>query len=175
MRALGIILENATPANIPQRIITAALQVLQADVGALLIIQDANYADILAAQDKALGRTISGMSINLDAQPTLVNSIERRAQRPLYPDRNIDELQDLYTRLDIEPIGPAYFQPLVQDKELLAVLVIGMPYSGRELDEWSRELLKGIGIIAAKLLALGRAAEEDRHLPVSLSDGERER
>lgn len=162
MRALGIILENATPANIPQRIITAALQVLQADVGALLIIQDANYADILAAQDKALGRTISGMSINLDAQPTLVNAIERRAQRPLYPDRNIDELQDLYTRLDIEPIGPAYFQPLVQDKELLAVLVIGMPYSGRELDEWSRELLKGIGIIAAKLLALGRAAEEDR-------------
>ncbi len=78
---------------------------------------------------------MTSLSINLDEQPTLVNAIERRQQRPLYPDRNVEELNDLYSRLDIEPMGPTYFQPLVNDNELLAVLVIGMPYSGRELLE----------------------------------------
>jgi signal transduction histidine kinase len=160
MRALGLMLEGATPENIPERIVSTAVNSLKADVGALLTVQDANYADITSGLDRALNRTINSISLNLDEQPTLVNAIERRAQRPLYPDRNIEELRDLYSRLDIEPIGPTYFQPLVSDKELLAVLVIGMPYSEHELIESEAELLKGIGIIAANLLALSLKARD---------------
>ncbi len=162
MRALGLILENATPANIPERIIMAATQVLQADIGALLAVHDANYADVMAAHDRMRQRDISGIPLNLDAQPTLVNAIERRLQRPLFTDRNRDELRDLYTRLDIEQTGPTYFQPLVNGKELLSVLVIGLPYSERELTPQEQELLKGIGIIASNLLALSYAAEDAR-------------
>ena len=162
MRALGIILEGATPGNIPERIIQASLQVLQADVGVLLLVQDANYAEIDAGHDRVMARAISGLAINLDSQPTLVNAIERRTQRPLYADRNVDELRDLYTRFEIEQIGPTYFQPLTKDRELLAVLVVGLPYAGRELDDAAQELLKGIGIISANLLALGRSAETER-------------
>ena len=162
MRALGIILEGATPGSIPDQIIQAALQVLQADIGALLLLQDANYASISAGRDRVMGRSISGLSINLDSQPTLVNAIERRTQRPLYPDRNVDELRDLYTRFEIEQVGPTYFQPLTKDRKLLAVLVVGLPYAGRELDDTAQELLKGIGIIAANLLALSHAAEDER-------------
>jgi signal transduction histidine kinase len=160
MRALGLMLEGATPENIPERIVTTTVNVLKADVGALLTVQDANYADITSGLDRALNRTINSISLNLDEQPTLVNAIERRAQRPLYPDRNLEELRDLYSRLDIEPLGPTYFQPLVSDKELLAVLVIGMPYSEHELNESEQELLKGIGIIAANLLALSLKARD---------------
>lgn len=161
MKALGIMLEKASPDSIPERIIEAALNSLKADVGALLIVQDANYADVTAGIDRTMKRQFSG-TINLNDQPTLQNAIERRLQRPLYVDRNIDELRDLYTRLDIEQTGPAYFQPLVHDRELLAVLLVALPYAGRELNESEQALLKGIGIIAASLLRLSYSAHEAR-------------
>src|SRR5690606_6811947 len=78
IRALGMMLEKATLESIPERIVVSSLTVLRADIGALVRVQSANYADILWGQDKVLGRTISGLSINLDDQPTLVNAIERR-------------------------------------------------------------------------------------------------
>ncbi len=158
MKALGLILENATLNTIPEHVVMAAMNTLKADIGALLTVQAASYADIAWGTDKIMERSITSLSLNLADQPTLVNAIERRQQRPIYPDRNVDELHDLYSRLDIEPIGPTYFQPLVNDGELLAVLIIGMPYSGRELSESEQELLKGIGIISARLLALSGAA-----------------
>jgi signal transduction histidine kinase len=160
MRALGLMLEGAAPENIPERIVTAALNVLKADIGVLLSVQDANYADVVTGMDRVMNRPLAGISVNLDEQPTLVNAIERRAQRPLYPDRNIDELRDLYSRMDIEPIGPMVIQPLVSDRELLGVLLIGCPYSERELTEPESELLKGVAIIAANLLALSNRARE---------------
>ncbi len=160
LKILGLILEDATPVVIPERIITAVLDSLKADIGAILNLQDANYADLANAYDKSMKRRIAGMSINLDNQPTLVNAIERRSQRPLYPDRNTDELRDLYTRLDIEQTGPAYFQPLTRGKDLVGILLVATPYSQRELDESERELLKGIGIIAGNLLGLSYAARD---------------
>lgn len=162
MKALGMMLEQATPDNIPERILNASLAVLKADVGALLTAQDANYADITAGLDKVMSRSVTGISINLDEQPTLQNAIERRLQRPLFTDRNADELRDLYTRMDIANTGPTYFQPLVSNRELRAILLIGLPYTQRELTDGEQELLKGIGIIAASLLALSHAARDLR-------------
>lgn len=160
LRLLGMIVEAQTPHEIPQQIVKAALDVLRADVGALLRFQDANFADITEAYDRNMSREIQGLSLNLDSQPTLVNALERQSQRVLYVDRNHDELQDLFTRLDIEQTGPVYFQPLTRDKALIAVLMIALPYSERELSSSEIELLKGVGIVASKLLALSYAAEE---------------
>ncbi len=160
LKILGLILEEASPTSIPEKIISAVLESLKADIGAVLNLQDANYADVSNAYDKSMKRRISGMSINLDNQPTLVNAVERRLQRPLYDDRNTNELRDLYNRLDIEQTGPAYFQPLTRGKDMIAVLLVANPYSQRELDEAERELLKGIGIIAGNLLGLSYAARD---------------
>lgn len=160
LKILGLILEDATPSSIPEKIISAVLDSLKADIGAILNLQDANYADLANAYDKSMKRRIAGMSINLDNQPTLVNAIERRSQRPLYVDRNMDELRDLYNRLDVEQTGPAYFQPLTRGKDLVGVLLVANPYAQRELDESERELLKGIGIIAGNLLGLSYAARD---------------
>ncbi len=162
LKTLGLILEDASPADIPQRIISAGLEVLKADVGAVLTFQDANYADVVAAYDRIQERPLNGVALNLDHQPTLVNTIERRLQRPLFPDRNADELTDLYNRLDLDHSGPTYFQPLMKGKELVAVLMIGLPHSERELEETERELLKGIGIISGNLLSLSFAARDAR-------------
>lgn len=154
LRALGLILERPAPAEIPQHIVITTLEILKAEVGLLLTLHDANYADIVYAYDAVRNQPISAMSLNLGDQPTLVNAIERLAQRPLYPDRNAEELQDLYTRLDIGQMGPAYVQPLTKEETLIAVLVIAMPYAGRELTGPERERLKGIAIISGGLLAL---------------------
>ncbi|HYO88136.1 MAG TPA: ATP-binding protein [Candidatus Limnocylindrales bacterium] len=162
MRALGMMLENATPTLIPQRIAQAAANSLRTDVALLLSTQDTQYADITTGQDRVMAREITGISINLNDQPTLMNAVERRAMRSLLPYRSEDELKDLYGRLDIEPIGPTYFQPLVSQGMLYGVLVTGNPYSGRELDDSEQELLKGIGIIGANLMALSLAARDAR-------------
>jgi signal transduction histidine kinase/predicted nucleic acid-binding Zn-ribbon protein len=143
------------------RIVQATVEILKADVGALLRVKDANYADILVAYDHAMRRPIPAMlSLNLEQQITLVNAIERKQQRPLFVDRNVEELEDLYSRLDVSQMGPAYFQPLMRNDELIAILVVALPYGKRELRDAERELLKGVGIISGSLLALSNAAED---------------
>jgi signal transduction histidine kinase len=160
LKSLGMILEAGSPTEIPAQIVRTSLEVLHADVGALLRLQDANYADITHAFDRVMQNKPAGLSLNLDDQPTLVNAIERQSQRALYPDRNKDELEDLYTRMDIEQSGPVYFQPLVHKREVVAVLMIALPYTNRELRNEEIELLKGLGIVASNLLALSYEAKE---------------
>ncbi|MBL8145444.1 MAG: hypothetical protein JNL34_03585 [Anaerolineae bacterium] len=162
VRALGMMLENATPATIPGQITAAVSNSLRTDVSLLLSAHDTQYADITTGQDRVMAREITGISINLNDQPTLVNAIERRALRSLMPYRSEDELKDLYGCMDIEPIGPTYFQPLISQGNLYGVLVTGNPYSGRELNDGDQELLKGIAIIGANLMALSLAARDAR-------------
>lgn len=154
LRALGMILEGSTPGSIPMKIISTILEIVHADVAALLKLQDANYADFTTTYDRMMKRSPSGMSLNLSNQPTLINAVERRTQRPLLPDRSGEELEDLYSRLDISEMGPAYYQPLVHDREIVAVLVVALPYTKRELTVQEEELLKGVGVISAGLLAV---------------------
>lgn len=160
MKALGLMLDGATPENIPQRVLLAALNSVRGDLGAILVVHDAHYTDLLVGFDRVMNREITGLSLNLDLQPTLANAIERRQQRALYTDRNEDELIDLYARFDVRGTGPVYFQPLIRAKDLLGVLVIALPYARRELVDTEQELLKGIGIIGASLLALSDASRE---------------
>lgn len=160
MRALGLMLENATPRDIPERIAASALNIMKADIVVMLRVRSASHADVLWGLDRVMEQHITSISVNLDDQPTLVNAIERKQQRPLFPDRNVDELRDLYERFDIEAVGPVYFQPLVNGSDVIAILMLGMPYSRRELLDGERELLKGIAIIGAKLMALSEPTGE---------------
>ncbi|MCU0496934.1 MAG: ATP-binding protein [Anaerolineae bacterium] len=160
LRALGLILENSTPESVPLQIVNTSLELLRAEVGALLRLQDVNYADITAVYDRSMQRNITGISLNLENQPTLINVLQRRAQRPLFPDRNPNELSDIYARLNIQQIGPVYFQPLIHDQQIIAVLLVALPYTKRELYSEETELLKGIAVIAAGVLALSYRAHE---------------
>jgi signal transduction histidine kinase len=159
LRALGVMLDSTT-STLPQAILKAVIDMVKVDVAALLRFKDANYADVVVAYDRIFEREFSGMSINLNQQPTLVNSVERRSQRSLLPDRNYDELRDLYTRLDIEAMGPAYFQPLSKDNQVISVLMIALPYTMRELTKAEESLLQGIAVIAANLLQLAYVAQD---------------
>ncbi len=160
LRAIGMMMDAKGTSEIPQKVIRAVLEILRVDIGILIKIQDANYADIIYGYDRVQDEPISGVSLSLEEQPTLVNALERHAQRALFLERNTDELDDFYRRIDIDQQGTVYIQPLTKDQELIAVLLIGFPYQQRELQSTESELLKGMGIIASNLLSLSFEARE---------------
>ena len=158
-------LEVTTPQAVPAQIVMAVANALKADVVALGTLKDANWIDILYTYDHIQQKPLHGLALNLDEQPTLANAIEWRAQRAIYPDRNTEEMRDLYTRLDInqaDPFGTAYFQPLLDDTQTQAVLIVAFPYTGRELRKDERDMLRSIAPAAGKLLVLSQqmAAEQ---------------
>jgi len=159
LKALGLMTEHETPEDIPHQIAVAAATVLKADVTAVLSLDDAEYADVLAAYDHIQQKAIAAMALKMDEQPTLQDGIAAKEQRTLLTDRNLNELVDLYTRLDVQKIGPAYFQPLARDGRAIGVLVVALPYTQRDLRDNEKHLLEGLAPIAARLLSISRTAQ----------------
>jgi len=159
LKAIGLMLEKEEPDAIPRQIVSAVASVLKADVAVLLSRDDDQWADVIAAFDNIQQRLIPGLALNLDEQPTLREAIASKSQMLLRADTNIDELVDLYTRLDITQLGPAYIQPLTRSGAVVGVLVVGLPYTNRELLNTESSLLEGLGPVAARLMALSRAAQ----------------
>ncbi len=161
LRALGDMLEDTAPTAIPSQIVIAAANTLKAEVVALCRVKEAPWLDMLYAYDNVQQHALHGMAINLENQPTLAITVERHSQRTLFPDRNTEELIDLYTRLDVSaagPLGPGYIQPLIDAGETSAVLIVLFPYTGRELRDYEIALLEGLAPMASKLLALSDSA-----------------
>ncbi len=179
LKATGLMLEREAPDELPQQIVASVASVLKADVVALLTLDDAEYADVIAAYDAVQQKPIAAMALKLDEQPTLQAAITQRSQQALSADRepqkdpyaqqqalttdkNLNELVDLYTRLDVQKIGPAYFQPLMKDGKPVGVLVVALPYTQRELRDNETRLLDALAPIGARLLSLSRTAQRAR-------------
>lgn len=162
LRAIGLMLEKEDPDHIPRQIVIAIATVLRADLAVLVARDESNWADVLAAYDNIQQRLVPGLALNLEEQPSLAAAITEKMQRRLAPDRNIDELVDLYTRLDISQLGPAYIQPLMRSGQVVGVAIIGLPYTNRDLQESEITLLEGLAPVAARLLSLSRAAQRLR-------------
>ncbi len=158
LRAIGIMLEQEDPELIPRQIVKAIAEILKADIVALVRVEGDQWADMIAVYDLIQERLIPGLALNLEEQPTLLNAIERMTQRPLLLDRNMDELLDFYARLDIAQLGPAYIQPLVRARQVVGVVIVGLPYTNRPLTDHETTLLEGLAPVAARLFSLSRAA-----------------
>src|SRR5450432_3093565 len=176
LRALGIMLEQEAPEALPQQIVMSVASVLKADITALLILDDAEYADVIAAYDNVQQKAIAAMAVKIDEQPSLVDSIVNKAQHALSTDRNLNELVDLYTRLDIQKIGPAYIQPLSREGGVVGALVVALPYTQRELRSNETSLLEAMAPIASRLLSISRNAqraklESDERAVQAIVDG----
>ena len=163
LKVMGEIFATKSFSDIHKQIVLAVMDELKADVGALLEYNDPNYADINFAYNKLMKREINVGSLNLNYQPTLVNVIERSTQGFLTPDDNPDEVHELFIRLDIDQVGPVYFQPMTRSGELIGILLLAMPYSHRELKDMELELLKGISLIASNLLYINLRMHEEQH------------
>lgn len=162
LKALGIMLDKEETNILPRQIVASVGGMLKADIVAIIAYDESSWADILAAHNFIQDIAISGMSLNLNEQPTLRNAIQTKQQMHLSMDENSDELQDLYTRLDITQIGPTYIQPLNRHGNVVGVLIVGLPYTRRDLRQDECRLLESMGPIAARLLVISRTAMIDR-------------
>lgn len=159
LKALETIHQGTVKSKVPERLVQAVVDALAVDVCALLMPRSANYVDAVAGFDQTMLRVIQDVSINLDNQPVLVTCIERLVRSALLPDQNLTEIQDLFTRLDIEQIGPAYFQPMVHDGVLVGILFVALPYTKRELLGAEEGLLERVAELSSHLLLLSSTTE----------------
>ncbi len=158
LKALGIMLDKEETEAISSQIVMAVGGILKADIAAIFAYEDANWADILAAYNHAQHQAMTGVSLNLAEQPTLINAIETKRMRELDIEQHGIELLDLYTRLDITQTGPTYLQPLTRHGKVVGVLIVGQPFTRRKLRTEELRLLESIGPIAARLLVISRTA-----------------
>jgi signal transduction histidine kinase/MFS family permease len=161
MRSVENTLDFATPDHIVQQILIASLDLLKADVGVMLPVVGTGYVDALGAYDRGTRRAIAGLSFHIVPESILATAMAAPGQYALFPAENEWELADLYARLDIEEIGPAYIQSLTRGGAVQAVLLLGNPYSRRELASPDRELLKAYAILAGSLLMLTHRQEPE--------------
>ena len=155
--ALNLMLAQPDPDQVPYQTALAIATALKADVVVLLRI-DEHWADVMAAYDHIRQRPISGLALNLNEQPTLVEATTNRRQATLVPHTHGAELVDLFSRLDISQTGPAYIQPMVRAEKSVGAIVVALPFSGRLLTDREQDLLEQLGTIAAGVLALSDAA-----------------
>ncbi|MDE2853713.1 MAG: ATP-binding protein [Chloroflexota bacterium] len=153
LNAIGVMLETREGSRIPDQIVKAALDSLQVEVCALLRMQDDRYADVIAGYDQVVEGNLSGVSLNLNEQPTLREAALRREQTILFPEYHAEELQDLFRRLNIPSLSSVYAQPLTIEGELIAVMLVAMPYRQADLSPVELESLRDIGFVAGYLLA----------------------
>lgn len=161
LKAMSLILQAQDPEDLPARIVEVVLDLVNADIGALLRFQDANYADVEYAYDRRRQRVLAGMSLNLKSQPTIKRAFSSKKQQLVMAgDEDDTELADLFMRLDLNHHGPAYLQPLIKGGECKALLLIGFPYTKSALNGGQLDLLKGYGVLVARLLSFSDTAIE---------------
>ncbi len=164
LNAIGLMLVTREGPRIPDQIVSAALETLQAEVCALLRVQDNMYADVIAGYDQVAEQSIAGVSLNLNEQPTLREAATRQEQTILFPEYHAGELEDLFRRLKIASICSVYAQPLTVEGELVAVLLLAMPYRQSDLSPDELELLRDIGFVAGNLIAWSNDAASSKVL-----------
>ena len=152
LSAAATMMDPRENTDLPAQIVEAALETLGADVCVLIRAQDNNYADVAAGYDRVADQQLSGISLNLNEQPTLLEAMNRGEQTIMFPEYQADELADLFRRLNIESLSSVYVQPLMAGDELKAVLLVSIPYRQVDLSVEQIELLRDLGFLAARLL-----------------------
>ena len=152
LNAAATMMDPRDDADLPAQIVEAALEALSADVCVLVRAQDNNYADVAAGYDRVADQQLSGISLNLNEQPTLLEAMNRGEQTIMFPEYHADELTDLFRRLNIESLSSVYVQPLPASDDRKAALFVSIPYRQVDLSIEQIELLRDLGFLAARLL-----------------------
>lgn len=159
LSAVGMMMDPRDDANLASQIVESTLEALGADLCILVRVQEGGYADVSAGYDRVAEQELSGISLNLSEQPTLLEAANRGEQAILFPEYHADELTDLFRRLNIESLSSVYVQPLMAGNELCAVLLVSIPYRQVDLSVEQIESLREIGFVAAHMLAWSAAAK----------------
>ncbi len=152
--AIGGLLSTLEPSDIVREVPRAVATALRADICVLAIVDETvQQADIVGAYDNISQTALPAATLDLADHPTFVNALGRLRQMRLTSQRNHRELLDLYNRVQVTHEGPTYIQPLVNGEERIGALIVGSPYSERQLSNEERNLLDRLGpLVTAALL-----------------------
>jgi hypothetical protein len=118
-----------------------------------IVDEERQQAGIVGGYDNIAQTPLPQALLDLADHPGIVNALGRLRQIRLTGGRDSKELRDMYVRLGIVHEGPAYIQPLVNGEERLGVIIVGSPYSQRQLGNEERDLLDRLGpLVTAALL-----------------------
>jgi len=164
VEAIGGLLSTLDEGQVVREAARAVAVALRADICVIAIVdEETQQAGIVGGYDNISQVYLKQAVLELSDHPTIVNALGRLRQMRLTTQRNSRELRDLYDRLSITHLGPAYLQPLVNEDERIGVLIVCTPYSGRALDNDERNLLDRLGpLVTAALLnaeSYGKLAE----------------
>ena len=158
LNAAAMMMDPRADSDLPDQIVQSALEALGADLCIMVRVQDNNYADVSAGYDRVAEEQLSGISLNLNQQPTLLEAVNRGEQTILFPEYHAEELADLFRRLNIETLSSVYVQPLMVGGDLQAVLLVSIPYRQVDLSVEQIELLKDLSFLAGHMLAWSATA-----------------
>jgi len=134
----GSLEEREMARQVPRTIASA----LRADMCALVVVgNNMQDAGIVGGYDNITQDYLPLAVLDLSKHPTLVSSLDRLRQMRLSMQRNRREIRDIFDKLDITHDGPIYIQPLTNDDDQFGVILVGSPYSGRNLSNMERNLL----------------------------------
>lgn len=153
VEALGGLLSTLDTEGIVREAPRSVATALRADICLLAIVDESmEQAAIVGGYDNIAQTYLPETILDLADHPTMVNALGRLRQMRLTHPRNSRELRDLYDRVEITHLGPAYLQPLVRGEERIGLLVVGSPYSERQLTDDERNLLDRFGpLVTASL------------------------
>lgn len=146
---MGTLEEREIAKEVPRGIASA----LRADMCALVIV-DENMQDagIVGGYDNISQDYLPLAVLNLRKHPTMVEALDRLRQMRLSTQRNKREARDIFDKLSITHMGPIYIQPLVNGDDRFGLLLVGSPYSGRNLSTQERNLLDRLGPLVSSLM-----------------------
>jgi len=152
--AVGGLLTTLEQSEIVREAPRAVATALRADIAVLAIVdEEAQQAGVVGGYDNIAQSYLPRALLDLADHPTIVNALGRLRQMRMTSQRESRELRDLYIRLGIAHEGPAYVQPLVKGEERIGVLIVGSPYSERQLSTEERDLLDRLApLVTAALL-----------------------
>lgn len=153
VEALGGLVSTLDQEQIIKESSRVAATVLRADICVLAVIdEEEQQAGILGGYDNIAQNYLPQAVLDLGMHPSIVNALGRLRQMRLTTQRNLRELRDLYSKLGITHQGPAYLQPLVEKQDRIGVLIVGSPYSERQLSNEERNLLDRLGPLVTSAL-----------------------
>jgi len=95
--------------------------------------------------------------------PLLATAFQSRHLERSVGERKISRTAGLYRRLGVDVPGPLLVQPVIGEAEILGVILVGNPVSGREWSNQDEQILQAVAAVLASAIAGGQQAEEMLH------------
>ena len=143
---------------------------LHADLTALgLPGSAANLVELVAIHHPGASPT-PGAVFALEDHPAVKRAIDRRRSVLVGPQDNAADVSGLFGLLGSFVPGPLLIQPLVSDQNVVGVLLVGNPNSGRAISATEAQQARSIGDLLSASLSNQRQVEALQQRAAELSD-----